>query len=332
MRLSGVKKQTLSLFILFSLGCGASDFGIALPEQLKGDKATYEFSKKEDKKENKKDSGVDLTMGDREFTPKQNEDESLYSIPGSVKEVNLEPSEKNKIVNSGNIAPFQNEDKESVTTFTNKGIHKEIYNKSVTALSLSYLMDEYDVTGRNGAFDRTFGGPGGRRGGYVHFTYDSYLSKAWLNTFYGFGLAVGFSSGKGQFSNSTAEITNTNFQLFSVPVDLRLGFELVPSRYFKFLFAGGPSAMGLYQSRDDLPRENDDRYRRQISHGYFGQAKLQINLSALFSGLAFSTYSRSDMTNMFLNLEARTHNYENFQDDLTITGSTFGIGFTFEYL
>ena len=90
--------------------------------------------------------------------------------------------------------------------------------------------------------------------------------------------------------------------------------------------------MGLYQSRTDLDRDNDDRYRRQISYGYFGQAKVQISVSAFFSGIAFSTYSESDMAGMYLNLEARTQSYENFQDDISITGSTFGLGFTFEYL
>ncbi len=328
MRLSGVKKQILSILFFVCTAPLASDFGVAMPDQLKGEDATYKFSENE----SIKDSRIDLNMGDREFNPKENEDEKIFAIPETVEEKVPVPSEKNKLLGAGNATPFVNEKRDSIISFTNKKIHQEIYNKSDSALSLSYLPDDYSVSGRGGAFDRTYNGPGGRRGGFVHFTYDSYLSHWWLNTFYGFGLGLGFSSGEGQFSDSVVEQTGTNFQLFSIPVDLRLGFEIVPSRYFKLHLAGGPSAMGLYQSRDDLPREDDDRYKRQISYGYFAQAKFQINLSALFSSLAFRTYSRSDMSNMFLNIEARTHTYENFQDDISITGSTFGLGLTFEYL
>ena len=90
--------------------------------------------------------------------------------------------------------------------------------------------------------------------------------------------------------------------------------------------------MGISQSRDDKERGEDEKHRRQYSFGYFGHAKAQISLSSLFHDLAFGGFSQYQMTNMYLNLEARHQSYENFQDDISITGTSFGIGFTFEYL
>jgi len=90
--------------------------------------------------------------------------------------------------------------------------------------------------------------------------------------------------------------------------------------------------MGLAQSRNDKNNGDPDQHKRQVSYGYFGHAKAQISLSALFHGLAFEGFSQYQMTNMYLNFEARHQSYSNFQDDITIKGTSFGIGFTFEYL
>lgn len=331
MHLNGLKKlKTLSLFLIFCFSASASDFGIAMPDQIQ--EGDYKFS--EDDSENSKDNGVDFNLGDRGFDGeiKSGQEEKPFAIMDENIPKKPDVGENDSLLHSGNDVPFTHEGRDSVITFKNKDIHKEIYNKSDTALSLSYFIDQYDVTGRNGVFDRTYDSNGGKRGGSLHLSYDYYLTNGWFNLFYGGGLGLGFSSGEGQFSSSTSVNTNTEFQLFSVPADVRLGFEFVPSRYFKLNVSGGPSVMGLYQSRNDLPRGSEDKHRRQISYGYYGQAKLQLNMSAFFSSLAFRTYSNSDMTNLFLNLEARTQSFENFQDDISITGSSFGLGFTFEYL
>jgi len=54
--------------------------------------------------------------------------------------------------------------------------------------------------------------------------------------------------------------------------------------------------------------------------------KLQIKIP---HGDLFRQYS---VTKFYLNLEARMNNVSNFQDDIEVSGSSFGIGFSFEYL
>lgn len=46
----------------------------------------------------------------------------------------------------------------------------------------------------------------------------------------------------------------------------------------------------------------------------------------------YDLFTSSRITNLYLNLEARQQSYESFQDEISISGTSFGIGFTFEYL
>jgi hypothetical protein len=333
MLLSGLKNLTLSL-ILFALNLSlvyAEDFGIALPDQLKDDSAiqkSFEVDKGKD--------DVNFVMGDRHDDLKLDEDDSqdepLFAVPGKTKEPDLELSEKEKILSTGNEVPYTYEDSQELISFKNERIHEQIYNKAESSFSMSYIMDSYDISDNRGVFKESFiDAPGAQRGGSILLNFDEYFRRGTLNTFMGLGFGLGYSLGQGIFSSSSSEQSNAEFKLYSIPVDFRLGFDLVTGKLFRLSVAGGPSVMGLLQSRSDLEREDGDKYRRQISYGYFGNAKLQISLSALSSSRAFNMLSISDVTNMFFNLEARFQSYENFQDQLSITGASFGAGFTFEY-
>ena len=71
----------------------------------------------------------------------------------------------------------------------------------------------------------------------------------------------------------------------------------------------------------------------QFSYGQFASAQFKVNLSGLSDNLAYDLFSESQITTLSLNLEARYQNYQNFQDtDLAISGTSLGLGFTFEFL
>lgn len=331
MPLNGLKIQILSLLFLLVSCASSEDFDHALSDQLNDDSPLQESFKNDDDNDD-----VNLVMGDRseDLKIKDGEDnnEPEFAIPSKGEFQKTVLSDKEKILSTGNEVPFTYENNPELIEFKNKKIHEQIYNKAESSFSFAYIMDNYDISDSRGVFQESYvNSTGAQRGGAILLNFDEYFSRGFLNTFYGLGLGVGYSVGKGIFSNSTTTESNVKFLLYSIPVDLRLGFDLVPSRYFRLSFAAGPSAMGLLQSRSDLEREDSRKYRRQVSYGYFANGKLQISLSALSSSKAFRMFSMSDVTNMFLNIEARIQSYENFQDDLSITGSSIGAGFTFEY-
>lgn len=332
MRLSGLKKILISGLYLLSATSFAEDFGITMPDQLQGNERPYEGGEALESS----DDSADFIMGSRDGYDFPVSEESQENDPGfftKAKEETKELTEKEKILSTGNEVPFTFEKSPTLVEFKNREIFKKIHNKGESSFSFGYIKDEYEFSDSRNVFKNSFDdATGSKRGGAVHLSFDDYITRGFFNIFYGAGFGVGFSEGKGKFTTSVNQESNVTLKLYYVPVDLRLGLELAPSRYFKIGLSGGPSAMGLFQSRSDKNQNEAGKYRRQVSYGYFGSAKLQLSLSGMSRSLAFKTFSQSDLTNMFLNFESRVQSYENFQDDISITGASFGIGFTFEYL
>jgi len=332
MLFNGRKSLTLNLFILLiSFSLGAEDFGIAIPDQLNAD--PMEVSEENDSS----NFGNHLMDSNDEkynsWDPSEKED-FAFSKNDQLKDKRV--SEKEKALSKGIGTPFDLENKEQILKYSNREIFQKIYSSGEKSFSFSYIQDNYDVKDAANVFERSFNAENGTlRGGTLHLFFDNYLTKAFISPFWGGGFGVGYSQGKGIFRQSTTQESNVSFQLFTVPLDFRLGMDIGRGEYFKLSVAAGPSVVGLLQSRSD--KERDERgeggkYRRQVGYGYFGHAKAQISLSSIATGMAFKTYSQYDMTNMYLNLEARVQNYENFQDDISINGLSFGVGFSFEYL
>jgi hypothetical protein len=334
MLFNGVKKQKVNIGIilfLFSISSMAEDFGIAMPDQL-SDKE-YEVKLKSTSEE--VDSSIDsYVMGDSEPSDLKAEGEPSFSVPGegNLSEIE-EPNEKEKLLSTGYKPPHSLDDKENLVTFKNREIYDNFYDKGTSSFSFSYVRDDYSVKDGRGVFQRSFvDADEARRGGYLHLVFDNYINRAFFSTFYGFGAGVGFSEGEGIFSSSSTTKSNVSFQLFTIPLDLRLGMSIGYGKYIRLSAAGGPSAMIISQSRSDKDRGEDEKHRRQYSFGYFGHAKVQFSVAAIFEKIAYEGFGQYDMTNMYLNLEARYQSYESFKDDLSITGTSVGLGFTFEYL
>ena len=151
-----------------------------------------------------------------------------------------------------------------------------------------------------------------------------------MNLYWSGGAGLGFSTGRGIFVSG--DRSDTTFKLWEIPVDIGLGLEIPFSSWFKISGTAGPSAMVLAQNRSDFERGEKGKRKYQISPGYFLNGQVKINLTGFNDETAHELFTSSHITNLYLNLEARMQSYKDFQDDIDVTGTSLGIGFTFEYL
>ena len=210
---------------------------------------------------------------------------------------------------------------------------QEVYNRGKEAFSFVYIKDDYNVSSERDIFDRTFiNNVGSKRGGSLHFSFDYSLYRKWVNITYGGSLGVGYNNGNGIFVGGNQSV-NTKFQLWTLPLDFNLMIELPIDRFFNIQIGGGPSLMGLLQSRSDMENWEKFKHRRQVSYGYTGQGRLKISLGNIFYKNVSNMIHSYGINNFYLNLEARYQNYSHFQnDDISILGTSFGVGFSFDYL
>jgi hypothetical protein len=307
--------------LLLSNFVSADDFGIAMPDQINDSGTLNDAEGKEFH-----------LIGERDEL-KTSGNKKSFAVQDSVDEANRKLTWKQKLLGSGVTEPFKYENNESELVIKNNNIYNKIYNKGESGFGFAYIQDGYTIKDSEGVFQRTYErSTGSVRGGTIHFEFDQSLYKGFIDFSYGLGVGVGFSKGKGSFRSNQGQESDTTFSLFTLPLDLRLVFDIIETRFFKVSLAGGPSAMGLYQSRNDLDEGEEGKRVRQYSFGYFGQAKLKISMASFDRNIIISNFLSRNVTNMYLDLEARVQNYEKFQDNLSITGSSFGIGFSFDYL
>jgi hypothetical protein len=200
-----------------------------------------------------------------------------------------------------------------------------------SAFSFSYFRNDFSYRDPSNIYEKTFRqSTGSIDGGSLLFSLDKYLWRGFADLYWQTNLGFGFNSGKGYFV--TGEESDTRMSLWTLPLDLGLGIGLPLGRFARLTASGGPSAMGLYQSRSDRNSGEEDKYRRQIGTGYYANAKLQLSLSNAFIGSFFEFFRTYRVTNAFLNFEARTQSYANFQDDIEIDGTSLGLGFSFDFI
>jgi hypothetical protein len=253
------------------------------------------------------------------------DDESDYlSTPGAI---------STSPVGVGNMTPGIYEDEENYLENSNERFSRKIMDMGKTGFELSYIVNDYDFEGKNDVFNRTYdsGGPKDRRGGTIHMGFNNFFHRGFFDLAYGYNIGVGFSSGRGVFVGSQ-EKSDARVDLWQIPFDLSGTVEMNISRYIKLAASVGPSVMFLMQVRDDRDNGEKGKRRRQVGYGYFGSVKFKISLSEMFSSNSFALMRDSAVSRYYLNLEARTQNYDNFQDEIKITGNSFGLGFSFEFL
>ncbi|WP_127717692.1 hypothetical protein [Halobacteriovorax sp. HLS] len=228
-------------------------------------------------------------------------------------------------------APFSGLDTSEYKTVTNEMILRPLVNKSKFSFAVDFYMNNFDYSDSRGIYDSTFKSNSGATGGSLNLSSDFYISKGAVNFGVGVGGGLGYATGKGIFS-ANGTVSDMNFNLYSIPVDFRFLMEIPLGRAVKFTTAAGPSAMVLRQNRSDRDAKEEGKTTTQVGYGYFGEAKLKLNLSYMMPDKGFEYYKFHEVNFMSVDLMMRTQNYSGFADNIEISGISYGIGVTFEFL
>lgn len=223
----------------------------------------------------------------------------------------------------GREAFLQNSDQQLLNDVKNEG--RSVFN-------LVYYYDSYDYEDRNNIFQRTYEtGDKARKFGAIHLGQDFIIYRGFVDFATGINVGASYNTGKGVFA-SDRQKSNAIFKLWLIPVDLDLVVEAPLGNWGALSLTGGPSGMFLAQTRSDYQKGERKKRRRQFSWGYFGKARMKFNITHLFPGVGFDFYKTYRISKFGLNLEARYHSYSNFQnEDIKMSGVSFGAGFSFEY-
>ena len=228
-------------------------------------------------------------------------------------------------------APFSGLETDSYRLQTNEKILSPHVNKSQFSFAIDFYMNNYDYQDDRGVYDKTFGSSTGAQGGSLNLSSDYYLSKGKVNFGVGGGTGLGYSTGKGIFE-SNGIVSEMNFNLYSIPIDLRFSMEVPIGKVIKLTGAAGPSGMVLLQNRSDRDEKEDGKSKRQFGYGYFVEGKMKVNLTYLMPDTGFEYYKFHEVSFMSVDLMVRTQNYSGFSDNISISGMSYGIGVTFEFL
>ena len=162
------------------------------------------------------------------------------------------------------------------------------------------------------------------------FSNSIFFARGFLDLKLGINVGAKYNSGYGIFPDGTR--SNTKFTLWTVPVDLALGFDIPVSRFLKFSASAGPSVVALFQSRSDRDYHEKGNSTNQVGRGYFASAQALFGLSSIFPRYGVQMYTDYSVGQTQLSIEARMVKYQNFQDDITIDGTSIGAGMIFEFL
>jgi hypothetical protein len=209
----------------------------------------------------------------------------------------------------------------------------ELRNSGNYTFGLIYFNDSYSYVDPTSNFIRTYEqSTGSIKGGFLQLQFEKFLSRKYIDFTVGMNIGLGYNNGRGIFLDGNSTESETKFNLWSLPLDFSIAIDIPISSWVKVTAYGGPSVMGIIQSRDDREQEDDDKIIRQMSFGYFYGAKLRFSLTNLFKKKAIKLYDQFEITRYFLTIDSRIHEYSEFKDNLSISGASFGVGFTFEYL
>lgn len=214
-------------------------------------------------------------------------------------------------------------------------INKRLGDKGRKSYKIAYFFkDDVTYKSENNSFDRTFNkGPNNVRTGLLMVGYESYLNRRWIDFFWGINGGLSFRRGQGNFTSDQSPAEDAYINLWSLPLDLALGFNMPLSPWFGVAAQGGPSAMALFQSRSDRGDGEKGKRRSQLSPGYFADAQFRFSLSDIWPGGSFKMYSDYGITKLWLNIEGRYHSYNQFQQkDVKVNGTSLGLSFTFELI
>lgn len=258
--------------------------------------------------------------------------EADYIFNKDIKEVTVKPGKNKQYEDFGYTNPGTYANSDSYLEIDKKSMAGDFRKHSSGGINIAYIQNNYDYASENDIINRTIGeGYKHIKGGALYIRHDSYFFRsAALNSFWSLGAGLGFNSGRGLFI--TGARSQTTFKLWEMPIDAGVGLEVPIYHWFKIAGTLGPSVTALYQNRNDFGNGEKGKNKMQVSYGEFANAQFKVNLSGFSDETAYELFTNSKITNLYLNLEVRYENYANFQDAIKISGTSFGLGFTFEYL
>jgi hypothetical protein len=234
---------------------------------------------------------------------------------------------------NGYLPPGTLENQKNYLELDKKIFAKDFRYKATSAFTFSYISDSFNYESQNDIINKTISeGYRHIKSGLIQVRSDQYFFKTFaLNGFWSAGTGLSYNSGRGTFV--TGDKSETKFTLWEMPLDLGIGLELPIYYWFKIVGTAGPSGMILSQNRSDFADNEKGKNKFQFGYGQFAQVQFRMNLTALSDHLAYDLFSSSQITTLSMNLEARYQNYKKFQDpEIAISGTSVGIGFTFEFL
>jgi hypothetical protein len=322
-----LKASIFLIFLSFSIQVMSSED----PAQVVfGDEVEDVLASKE--KETSSEYIINQFEGEVEKNDVKFDHEKEFVLPNTSGEITHEIHESKKFEDFGYTTPGSLEGKENYLEIDKKQMSYEFRRLSRKGINLTYLDNRNSYESNNDIINQTIGqGAGHVKGGSLLVRSDQYFFHTFLlNGFWSLGSGVGFNSGKGIFVSG--ERSETTFRLWEIPLDLGLGLEIPIYHWFKVVGVAGPSGLALYQNRSDFKDGEKGKNKIQVSPGQFASAQFKINLSGFSDEYAHELYTSSNITNLLLNIEARYQSYQKFQDPIKVSGTSFGIGFTFEYL
>ena len=268
--------------------------------------------------------------GDEYIGPKTKETTS-FSLPGMHGNP-MDVDKKKYIKDVDHTSLGSMDDKNYFLEYKIGELIGEIENKGRSAMTFNYFKDTYDYEDSESVFDRTYRQDSRSHNiGTIQLGYDWFISRKYGDFSTGLNLGYGYNSGYGIFQTTKVR-SKAEFKLITLPLDVSVKYASVIGRWFKIELSAGPSVMGLYQTRSDRDSGERGKRRRQIGTGYFGQGALKFSLSDLSPRDFYKLFDSFSITKVWFGVLARYQYFSNFQDDITISGNSLGIGLSFEYL
>ena len=336
----------LLVFFLFSnQKIYAEDFGQHVPESLPeslNDERYLHTSDEDDEEFLDAYSGEYLSAEKRSPLEKsiENSPEEIDSHVISSPELKYEKvraEQEKDFTTSGQEFLGTHEEDSKFIIKTKKDFLNEYNRKAKGSFGFSFIQDNFTYEDQNNVFEQTFrrddsSGMNSDFHGIIRLHGVQYFNKDWLKLGWGGAVGVGYNGGQGVF-RTTGNISEAHVKLWTIPIEAFLDLSLDLTSYVQLNLQVAGSVVGLIQSRSDFEDLKELKRQRQIGLGYGLTGFLKLNLSKIFPSHGFGLLSFNSINRYYLHLMIRNQSYGSFKsEDLSISGTSFGAGFSFDYL
>ena len=239
---------------------------------------------------------------------------------------------KKSIKETGNKIIGTYENSEEYIVRKKSALVREISYKGNSTFGFGYFINSFAYKDDSGIFKKVFeDDPKSSDTGILQIYFHKFIYRGVIDISAGLNLSASQHKGRGKFETS-GDYSTMYFKLVTIPLDLALALEMPVTTWIKLSGASGPSIVGLSQSRTDFGKNEDGRRRRQVGYGYFVDVRFKFSISNVFPSNSINIFEGMGITKMFFDINYRMQSYSNFQDPVDISGSSIGLGFSFEFI